>query len=65
VRAVAEYGHTLPLKSGEPLVAEVQSGGPQQMSIHLLLRVRQEDLAAYRKGELSLEQFGQRVEFEE
>jgi|GEM_PF-2113260 len=65
VRAVAEYGHTLPLKSGEPLVAEVQSGGPQQMSIHLLLRVRQEDLAAYRKGELSLEEFGQRVEFEE
>lgn len=65
VKAVAEYGHTLPLKPREYLVVEVHSGGPQKMSIDLLLRVRQEELAAYRKGSLSLEQFSQQVELEE
>lgn len=65
VKVVAEYGHTLPLKPGEHLVIEVRSGGPQKMAIDLLLRVGQEDLAAYRKGTLSLEQFGQKVEFEQ
>lgn len=65
VKVVAEYGHTLPLKPGEHLVIEVHSGGPQKMAIDLLLRVGQEELAAYRKGTLSLEQFSQKVEFEE
>ncbi|MSR83701.1 MAG: hypothetical protein EXS58_12385 [Candidatus Latescibacteria bacterium] len=65
VKAVAEYGHALPLKPDEYLVVEVHSGGPPKMCIDLLLRVRQEELEAYRKGTLSLVEFGQKVEFEE
>lgn len=65
VKAVAEYGHTLPLKPHEYLVVEVHSGGPPKMCIDLLLRVRQEELEAYRKGTLSLAEFGQKVEFEQ
>lgn len=65
VKALAEYGHTLPLKTSEYLVVEVHSGGPPKMCINLLLRVRQEELEAYRKGTLNLVEFGQKVEFEE
>jgi hypothetical protein len=65
VKVVAQYGHTLPLKPGERLLIEVHSGGPQHLSINLMLQVGQEALEAYRKGALSLEEFGQKVELEE
>ncbi len=65
VKAVAQYGHTLPLKPGEDLVVQVRSGGPQHISIDLLLQVGQETLDAHRSGALSLEQFSQQVEFGE
>ena len=65
VKAVAEYGHTLPLKPREYLVVEVHSGGPPKMCIDLLLRVRQDELDAYRKGTLNLVEFGHKVEIEE
>lgn len=62
---VAENGHLLPLKAGECLVVEVHSGGPERMAIDLVLRVGREALAAYHRGALSLEELGQKVEFEE
>lgn len=65
IQVVAEHGHALPLKPGEDLVVEVRSGGPHRLAIDLLLRVGQEELAAYHQGTLSLAELSQQVEFAE
>lgn len=67
VNTLAEYGHTLPLKPHEQVVVEVRFGaGPWTGAAgRLLFKARREDLDAYRKDALSLEQFRQRVEIAE